>query len=108
MSKDSSEKNKLLIIGRIPNCASFRKENNTCKETDISTGSFGCNYYYGMMNRRTKEEKIEFLEKCYNEDTHKYEIPCKCGIIHKLNHIQVFVINMHRLRCKTCNNIIID
>lgn len=27
------------------------------------------------------EEKEKYLESCYNKDTGKYDIPCKCGLI---------------------------
>jgi len=53
------------------------------------------------------EEKKEFLMKCYNETTGKWDIPCKCGFIRNLNHKQIWVINMHSLKCGTCGSEII-
>lgn len=52
------------------------------------------------------ERKIKFLESCWNEESKKYEIQCKCGILHKLNIKMIFVIDMHRLKC-TCGEVII-
>lgn len=53
------------------------------------------------------KEKEMFLKCCYNENTNKYEIPCKCGQVFNLNIKMVWIINMHQLRCKKCKEIII-
>lgn len=55
-----------------------------------------------------KDQLIEYLKSCYNEETGKYDILCKCGLVRHLNIKQLWVINMHRLTCKTCSNVIIE
>jgi len=56
---------------------------------------------------KTKEEKVAFLNECYDEKTGKWNIPCKCGKIRNLNHKQIWIFNMHQLKCGTCGEIII-
>jgi len=56
----------------------------------------------------TKEEQEtkEYLEKCFNKETGKYDIVCKCGKTRSLNHKQIWVFNMHSIKCAICDQII--
>lgn len=56
----------------------------------------------------SKEEKIKYFENCYNEKTGKFEFTCNCGIFRELNHKQLWVFNMHKLKCKKCGDIIVE
>lgn len=61
-----------------------------------------------MQNEIENQKKKQYFENCYNKKTRKFDFTCSCGIFRELNYKQLWVFNMHQLKCRICGDIITE